>query len=132
MKKWNRVEVNQAVIRFFPIFADIIEQRMLKKVFSILMALCIMVLVFAPCVDQELYSCSRSGSVISSETIPVHQDQHDSCSPFCTCSCCSAPFELMKAFVISTDFPHYESLTFFFTYPFQSRTDFTIWEPPKA
>jgi hypothetical protein len=108
------------------------EPGMLKRVFTVLLAFYVMVLVFAPCVDEDFSVSGKSEAVVSTESMPVHQDQHDCCSPFCTCSCCSVPFEMMKAFVITNDFPQYGSLTFFFKYQFQTRIDFTIWEPPKA
>ncbi|MCX6248712.1 MAG: hypothetical protein NTW10_13390 [Bacteroidetes bacterium] len=104
----------------------------MKRVFPLLMAFYVMVLVFAPCVDDDFSFCSNSPTEISSSTTPSHQDQHDCCSPFCTCSCCSIPFEMMKPFIISQNFTQHQTLPFFFDPNFLSRNDFSIWEPPKA
>ena len=104
----------------------------MKKVLTVLMAFYVLVLIFAPCVDHDLSVDPNPRPLICSATLPIHQDQHDCCTPFCTCSCCSAPFEVLKTFFISQDFSLSETLTFFFNSRFQTRYDFTIWEPPKA
>jgi hypothetical protein len=108
------------------------DNKKMKRIFTVLMAFYVLVLVFAPCVDGDFSIDPNPRPVISSAAVPIHQDQHDCCSPFCSCSCCGVSFEVLKSFFISRDFSLYGSLTFFFDSRFQSRSDFTIWEPPKA
>ncbi|TRZ73875.1 MAG: hypothetical protein D4R97_04635 [Bacteroidetes bacterium] len=120
-----------STIIYLFLYMQLIKARM-KKVLTVLMAFYVLVLVFAPCVDHDLTVDPNPRPVINTATLPIHQDQHDCCTPFCTCSCCSAPFELLKAFIISQDFFQNGTLTFFFNSRFQTRYDFTIWEPPKA
>ncbi len=120
-----------STIIYLFLYMQLIKAGM-KKVFNLLMAFYVLVMVFAPCVDEDLSGDTNPRPVISSAALPIHQDQHDCCSPFCTCSCCSAPFEVLKTFIISQDFSQHATLTFFFNSRFQTRCDFTIWEPPKA
>lgn len=104
----------------------------MKRIITLLLAFYVLVLVFAPCVDDDFSFEPSSKPVIAGATIPVHQDQHDCCSPFCTCSCCSAPCEVLNtSFIPRIPFSH-GTLAFFFYFQYRTRYDFSIWEPPKA
>ncbi len=119
-------------VRLFLFLHIQLTRERMKKVFHILIAFYLQVLIFAPCADVDISVYASTSPLVSSATIPIHQSHHDCCSPFCTCSCCSAPFEVLITCFVSQDHFLNGTLTFFSDSRFRTRYDFTIWEPPKA
>jgi len=105
---------------------------MATRIISFSMAFYVLMLVFAPCVDQDIAVAGNSQTSVSKGMQPIHEDQHDCCSPFCTCSCCSVPATLMKAFLVSQDYTRPETIVFFIGSDAVSDFFSEVWQPPKA
>jgi hypothetical protein len=104
----------------------------MRKVIAILLTCYILLLVVAPCVDKDICVGGNDHPSLIPSGLPFHQDQLDCCTPFCSCSCCGIPIEVMKAFIISRDYSVLTTLTFLYNPRLHSHCDFSIWEPPKA
>lgn len=101
------------------------------KAFSTLLSIYILFLVSVPCVD-DIRGCEQLNTKTElMHTAHHHDTQHDSCSPFCVCSCCNVTIVLthnvFEAQPLSTvEFkviPFYqESISCYFNH---------IWQPPK-
>jgi hypothetical protein len=104
----------------------------MKKFISVFLSVYIITLIFSPCQDKEITSVSGMHEMINLGQTGNHDDHHDCCSPLCTCSCCSLPFETAKTFIVTQDFTQSTTLIFFIDPKIESHYLFTIWEPPKA
>lgn len=97
------------------------------KVFSAIMAIYILGLMFAPCVDAHAEDNSEEPQI---ESIDTHENHIDTCSPFCFCDCC----QTISQPAIYNYFSHFEILTgtsvHFITAP-EFSVPVTLWRPPK-
>ncbi len=99
----------------------------MMRVFSAILAFYILGLLFIPCADIH----KENGAEISCVKIPdKHEDNFDTCSPFCFCNCCQTlshlefqiitsltiqDFETVNSEIIESEYQVYRSL----------------WRPPK-
>ncbi len=104
------------------------------KVLTFILAFYILVLSAMPCGDMH-NDCNGSNAKTELSQNHDHQkDKDDYCSPFCTCSCCSAsivaldfkPFQLKKP----AEFSITQKLTIR-NFSFVSNFYGNIWQPPK-
>jgi len=99
--------------------------------FAMMLACYVLALTMAPCVDDVLNCCETAHISASHAATGGHADHHDSCSPFCTCSCCSLAMEVALSFFVNADAPRPQKVIFSFDPGFISSFSHTIWLPPK-
>ncbi|MCK9203811.1 MAG: hypothetical protein M0P58_05155 [Bacteroidales bacterium] len=104
----------------------------MNRILAILLALYILVLTFIPCVDETLHCCEITHLALTTTTNDTHSDQHDTCSPFCTCSCCSLAMEITLPMVMIFVNSDPLRLEVWDIIPLHSSLISSIWEPPKA
>ena len=104
----------------------------MKRVVSLFLSIYIILLTLAPCVDNDNDLIQTGQVTVLNHHSPSHDLQHDGCSPFCTCTCCSISSEVQGAFMEIKDQTLPRFIPFNFTYTFLSSYRFSIWEPPKA
>lgn len=104
------------------------------KVFALFMAFYILVLSAVPCNDVH-NDCNDSNTKTElTQNHDHHQDQDDNCTPFCTCTCCSAsvialdfvPFQIKNPTVFRIS----EKVSLR-NFSFISNFFGSIWQPPK-
>jgi len=105
----------------------------LMKFFFFILSCFMLYMSCLPCNDSKIESDEKSNVKISA-IVNHPQDNHDteSCSPFCSCSCCHAsvfyqalPFyNIAKQLFQTKEYPLYTS-------SFYSKISFSIWQPPK-
>jgi hypothetical protein len=104
---------------------------LMKKILSYFLIVYLLALTLMPCLDKEVHSGAGMHEMVNQGQ--AGNDSHqDCCSPLCSCSCCSLPFETTKIFIVTKSFSPPESLIFFFNPQIESNYIFSIWEPPKA
>jgi len=105
------------------------------KFLSLILSIAILAVSFVPCTDNLVI---MTGSSLKKEikSSPNSSNEHnntsDSCSPFCTCSCCAAsaiysPFsraQVVKVIFQSKKYPLYNI-------SLNSEVFYSIWQPPK-
>ena len=104
------------------------------KVLTFILAIYILVLSAMPCGDMHNVCNASNAKTELSQNHDHQQDKDDYCSPFCTCSCCSAsivaldfkPFQLKKP----AEFSITQKLTIR-NFSFVSNFYGNIWQPPK-
>ncbi|WP_312697803.1 DUF6660 family protein [Sphingobacterium mizutaii] len=103
---------------------------------SVILMVYVMVLTFIPCSDRmtESHTHLHSGTEQSS-----HQEQHDcskdSCTPFCTCSCCGISLTVANFHVFNLEKPIESYANIDLTekeYPLVSNDQENIWQPPQV
>lgn len=103
---------------------------------SIILMVYVMVLTFIPCSDRmtESHTHLHSGTEQSS-----HQEHHDcskdSCTPFCTCSCCGISLTVANFHVFNLEKPIESYANIDLTekeYPLVSNDQENIWQPPQV
>ena len=102
------------------------------KIFAFIMAFMVLALSVMPCMDRsDTINGSTKTAFSKSDTQKEHSDSDD-CSPFCTCSCCSASvFHQVLAFSHSQK-PVFQIKKYpIYTPSFCSEISFSIWQPPK-
>lgn len=112
---------------FYAIFAPM-------KVFAFFMAIYILVLSAVPCSDVHNDCDDNSNKTELTKNHDHHQDQDDNCTPFCTCTCCSAsvialdfvPFQIKNPTVF-----HISEKVTIRNFSFISNFFGSIWQPPK-
>ena len=85
-----------------------------------------------PCSDATGYDAKAEVKISSSSTNQEHKHPNESCTPFCTCSCCAAsvfysPVSKMQGKKIIFQLEKYspQNITF------NSEDHYSIWQPPK-
>jgi hypothetical protein len=104
------------------------------KAIVFFMAIYILVLSAVPCNDMHNKCNSKNVKSVLTQNHNHQQDKDDSCTPFCTCSCCSAsvvalnftPFRIKKPAVFSIT-----QKIIIRNFSFVSNYFGTIWQPPK-
>lgn len=96
-----------------------------------------LILSFLPCGDTKDCKVLDSGKESFAQTNHHdHQEDAESCSPFCTCACCGSNIGFnFQCPVLITDntpsfFPHRESIILE-NHAFASNFYGNIWQPPK-
>lgn len=117
----------KSISLFYIIFAPM-------KFFAYFMALYILVLSVVPCSDVHNNCNDKKATTELTQNHDHQQDKDDNCSPFCTCTCCSAN-------VIALDFKPFQiknPTQFSFSqkvatrnFSFISNFYGNIWQPPK-
>jgi hypothetical protein len=103
------------------------------KSFFLIIGLYMLYLSCLPCGDNREFSTKSEEKVSAAANKKEHQHGRDTCTPFCTCSCCSA-----SGFDVSFSKPQVQKIfplveKEFSTYNvcFTSQVYFAIWQPPK-
>jgi hypothetical protein len=101
------------------------------KVIAIILSFFIFCLAITPCSDARTCDADASTELIGADTHDHSTDEHDACTPFCTCQCCGITFTFSE---ISLEFetlcePNYP---YIFDYSFNYQRDYLdrIWHPP--
>jgi hypothetical protein len=104
----------------------------MRKFFSILLSLYIVVLTLVPCVDHDLGTNSYSNGNVVAGQVSQHQEDQDCCSPFCNCACCGLSIEVAKIFVMEQQISLLQSVSCTANPRVKSGYSFSIWQPPKS
>lgn len=104
------------------------------KFFITIFSIYITVLAIMPCTDAA--TCEKE---VHTENATAHQHNHreddtDSCSPFCVCSCCGVVgiyFSSPQLFFTKTKTIHSSVLVATYNSEFISSYYYTFWQPPK-
>ncbi len=106
----------------------------MRRYLALFLTLYIMALTVQPCVDRDL-KCPDMRLQQVHAACPADEsaaDQHDGCSPFCTCSCCS----ISMAVSAPTLLPPVTTLPKVITFAYISTPESLyippVWEPPRA
>jgi hypothetical protein len=105
---------------------------LMKKFLSYFLIVYLLSLTLLPCNDREVHSGAGMHEMIDTGQAGNNDSHQDCCSPLCTCSCCSLPFETAKVFIVAHSFSPPRTFVFFFNPQIESHYFFSIWEPPKA
>lgn len=103
------------------------------RFFFLLLGLYLLGLSFMPCRDRHGIEGKKGTSITMLSSNESHEDADDSCTPFCTCSCCAISinytplFRLVavKPFTFSRQFPLYQEKA-------THSNIYNIWQPPKS
>lgn len=104
----------------------------MEIVIRLIFPLFIIFLSVLPCSDKMAID-NTIGSFISTADDAHNDDETHMCSPFCTCSCCSAQIRIVSVFEINTlEFAHNTKVVT--PYAEKSSVDNSrgIWQPPKV
>lgn len=103
---------------------------MITKILAIILALYILLLSGIPC-DDIFFSSPSQPAGISQTSFSASHGDTDHCSPFCTCQCCRACFQItgqpLDFIIIGCGFKYHESKSIFKS---ADPCEFLI--PPKA
>ncbi|WP_409013983.1 DUF6660 family protein [Dyadobacter sp. CY356] len=103
------------------------------KIFKLILSLYILLLSCFPCGDGLDCNGEDELKISSSLEHKDHSHETESCTPFCTCSCCSAStlaryaiaaVKIPKTVFAAVKFPAYADR-------FRPEFSFSIWQPPK-
>ncbi|WP_229250527.1 DUF6660 family protein [Emticicia aquatilis] len=107
------------------------------KAFSIILSIYLLVLSCLPCGDVEDCKVVDNEKIAFSETNhSTHQEDTETCSPFCICACCGTNIVLNFSFsplisVIEPNFLSEKVTVNFYNTSFISDFYGNIWQPPK-
>jgi hypothetical protein len=101
------------------------------RLITFLLACYVLALTLAPCVDNTLNCCETQHLLSGDTSTGSHADQHDCCSPFCTCSCCNLAMEVTLPFFMNIETPLPQKMIFSYNLRVISLFSFSIWQPPK-
>jgi hypothetical protein len=105
---------------------------LMKKILSYFLIIYLLTLTLMPCMDKEVHSGTGIHEMINLGHQENNNDHQDCCSPLCTCSCCSLPFEIAKTFINLQAYSVPQPIIFIYHPQIESHYHFSIWEPPKA
>ncbi|TKT93238.1 DUF6660 family protein [Dyadobacter frigoris] len=103
------------------------------KIFKLTLSLYILLLSCFPCGDGLECNGKDELKISASVEHKNHSHESESCTPFCTCSCCAAStffqfsvpaVKIPKAVFAAVKFPLYADC-------FRPELSFSIWQPPK-
>jgi hypothetical protein len=103
------------------------------RLFQVILAVYMLSLSLVPCSDKENDICSVSAADIATHSDTSHTEDHeDTCTPFCTCSCCGSGV----AFISFEGFTIAEPISSVSPNPVFDQIAVTtfnhsIWQPPK-
>lgn len=107
---------------------------------SIILMMYVMVLTLIPCSDHLFESSNTQHQHKHSENQKDHQHENhdcgkDTCTPFCTCSCCGIALSAADFHIFKLEKP-FESYTYqdltHKPYPLISIFQENIWQPPRV
>ncbi|MEO5948166.1 MAG: DUF6660 family protein [Chitinophagaceae bacterium] len=102
------------------------------KFFSLILSFLLLYMSCLPCGDTQECNEKALQTIVATNNHQDHQHSTEACTPFCSCSCCSASVvsqpitknQLAKIFADTPKFP-------FQTDSFLSQEFSSIWQPPK-
>jgi hypothetical protein len=100
------------------------------KIFAYILSFYMVALTLLPCVDLPEDNCVHTQH-FSTQTSQTQHDARDTCSPFCSCNCCSSPLVCITTRIeIESESRITEFVSGYrcgsLLQPFAS-----IWQPPK-
>jgi hypothetical protein len=102
------------------------------KFFAFIMAVTVLALSLMPCMDGTCIKSFKTKAEISKTDTQHEQKDSDDCSPFCTCSCCSASFFHQPLPFYYTPKRIFQTKKYpVYTLSLYSDVSFSIWQPPK-
>ncbi len=100
------------------------------KYFACILSFYILALTAVPCADKPLCEVMQKKDITGNPG-ENHEHGNDSCSPFCTCNCCTSP-RIQEDFTIDFRvFTISEKIYFVYTPDFIPEYTSSIWQPPK-
>jgi hypothetical protein len=113
---------------FFPYICHV------KQVLTLMFSFYILALSCMPCSDSDdcKYEQEQQTSNFATTNHSDHEQDTESCSPFCMCACCgqSCSFEHFQA-DLGLNFPTVAQKVSVYKATFSSEVSFSIWQPPK-
>ena len=102
------------------------------KIFAFIMAFTILALSVMPCMDGSFANNGKVNTEVSKTDNQKEHGNTDDCSPFCTCSCCSASVIHQTLSFNYFYKPVFQEKKYSAYKPsFYSDISFSIWQPPK-
>ncbi|HEX3006631.1 MAG TPA: DUF6660 family protein [Bacteroidales bacterium] len=99
------------------------------KVLCLLFSLYVIYMVSLPCIDKEL-KCDHFAHSAQS-TNHSDENQKDSCSPFCVCSCCNVQVVLSDFYFYNQPPLEFQVLKLTLASGAERLFPAIIWQPPK-
>jgi hypothetical protein len=104
----------------------------IMKFFTFIMSFFMLYLSCLPCSDSTECNIKAPAAISATDNHQQHSHDTEACTPFCTCSCCSAsgyysPFskvQLNKVTPSSEKFPLYNVAL-------NAEAHYSIWQPPQ-
>jgi hypothetical protein len=109
-----------------------IKKESMKRLLSVALSVYVLTLVLTPCVDNLIPGQETQCTQVVATHSDSHADHHDSCSPFCTCSCCNISMEVTTGLTFTASVPDYNEIALFFNAQVSETFHPQIWQPPKA
>jgi len=102
------------------------------KFFFLILGTFMLYLSCIPCGDSKDYNVRTTTSISSSTDDQKQTHSMESCTPFCTCSCCAAPIFVSASSKVLNEkvvfqivkYPNYKM-------PFNAEVHYSIWQPPQ-
>lgn len=101
----------------------------MMKVFCFIFSLYVLYMVSIPCVDKDL-KCDHLTHAAQTDN-HSDEDQKDSCSPFCVCSCCNVQVVLSGFSFYNQPPVLFQTLNVMPTSGVERLFPSIIWQPPK-
>lgn len=99
---------------------------------KIIFPIYLLILTCMPCADNCNDLVTETQATISAETHSHNDKQKESCSPFCTCDCCSTRISTPPVFSFTNKVVIVPITKPFSNYTFSFQTVFyNIWQPPQ-
>jgi len=85
-----------------------------------------------PCGDATAYNVKADVTISSSSNHPAHNHKSETCTPFCTCSCCAtATFYSAFSKIQATKANLKSEKHLLYNIAFDTEAHYTIWQPPR-
>ena len=98
---------------------------------AFILSIIILALSLVPCSDDD--NCNEPNIALSSDH-SGHEHDEDSCTPFCTCSCCGCAGFVLAAPILNVEFPEVKTQiqpATTYNSDFTSSYFYFFWQPPK-
>lgn len=101
------------------------------KLWAILLNLYLVLLSGMPCGDRSECEFGKEPQVSMAVNHDGHQHSSETCTPFCSCSCCAASVIIQSAPQYDFSLPRHRSVAFHAPVAPLSHGHKAIWQPPK-
>lgn len=117
-------------VRILP-FILLLQAENRMKIIAIILSLYVLALSVKPCIDIQQDLVHHHAEVSQTSEHSHQHNEKDSCSPFCTCSCCATSVIFQEYLVQLGSFPFIGKHFFPVSSIFISNPLATFWQPPK-
>jgi len=85
-----------------------------------------------PCGDSIECNPKMEKTISAENNHQEHQHESESCTPFCTCSCCAVPAFFVAYSKAQIDKPTFQSRKYpLYNIALNADVYYSIWQPPK-